>query len=106
MSCGQTILDYGLRSIGIGEKLLPKTEFDLCTQITLIGSGLIWNLYFAFFALLIGFFLANALAVAKMSRNPLLRRPAEWFIFVFRGSPLFIQFFLAYETLVNLAGDA
>ena len=41
MSCGQTILDYGLRSIGIGEKLLPKTEFDLCTQVTLIGSRLI-----------------------------------------------------------------
>jgi polar amino acid transport system permease protein len=26
-------------------------------------------------------------------RNPWLRKPADWFIFVFRGSPLFIQFF-------------
>jgi polar amino acid transport system permease protein len=33
---------------------------------------------------------------------PWLRKPAEWFIFVFRGSPLFIQFFLAYEALVLL----
>ena len=31
-----------------------------------------------------------------------LRRPAEGFIFVFRGSPSFIQFFLAYEALVML----
>ena len=31
-----------------------------------------------------------------------LRRPAEAFIFVFRGSPLFIQFFLAYSALVLL----
>ncbi len=100
--CLQTIQDYGLRSLGIGEKLLPRSEFTLCEQITLIGSGLIWNIYFGALALFFGFFLANALAVAKMSRNPLLRRPAEWFIFVFRGSPLFIQFFLAYETLVML----
>ncbi len=100
--CLQTIQDYGLRSLGIGEKLLPRSEFTLCEQITLIGSGLIWNIYFGALALFFGFFLANALAVAKMSRNPFLRKPAEWFIFVFRGSPLFIQFFLAYETLVML----
>ena len=100
--CLQTIQDYALRSLGIGERLLPRTGFSLCEQITLIGSGLLWNIYFGVLALFFGFFLANALAVAKMSRNPLLRRPAEWFIFVFRGSPLFIQFFLAYETLVML----
>lgn len=102
MSCGQTIIDYGLRSIGIGEKLLPKTDFDLCTQITLIGSGLIWNLYFGFFALLFGFFLANGLALARASDKAWIRKPAEWFIFLFRGSPLFIQFFLAYQLFVML----
>ena len=101
-SCWQTIGDYGLRSIGIGEKLLPKTDFTLCQQVTLIGSGLIWNVYFAVLALGFGFFLANALALAKAAHTPLLRKPAEWFIFVFRGSPLFIQFFLAYELLVLL----
>lgn len=101
-SCWQTIGDYGLRSIGIGEKLLPKTDFTLCQQFTLIGSGLIWNVYFAALALAFGFFFANALALAKAARSPYLRKPAEWFIFVFRGSPLFIQFFLAYELLVLL----
>ena len=102
MSCGQTLFDYGLRAIGIGEKLLPRTEFDLCTQMTLIGSGLIWNLYFGFFALLFGFFLAIGLALAKASERPWTRKPAEWFIFLFRGSPLFIQFFLAYQLFVML----
>ena len=101
-SCWQTIGDYGLRSIGIGEKLLPKTDFTLCQQFTLIGSGLIWNVYFAVSALAFGFFFANALALARAARSPYLRKPAEWFIFVFRGSPLFIQFFLAYELLVLL----
>jgi len=101
-SCWQTIGDYGLRSIGIGERLLPKTDFTLCQQFTLIGSGLIWNVYFAVLALAFGFFFANALALAKAAQSPYLRKPAEWFIFVFRGSPLFIQFFLAYELLVLL----
>jgi polar amino acid transport system permease protein len=40
--------------------------------------------------------------LAKAARNPWLRKPADWFIFVFRGSPLFIQFFIAYELLVLL----
>ena len=102
MTCLETVQAYGLRSIGIGETLLPRSDFTLCQQFTLIGSGLIWNVYFGALALLFGFLFANALALAKMAHSPWLRKPAEWFIFVFRGSPLFIQFFLAYEALVML----
>jgi polar amino acid transport system permease protein len=102
MTCWETIQAYGLRSIGIGENLLPRTDFTLCQQFTLIGSGMIWNLYFGVLALVFGFFLANAIALARTARNPLIRKPADWFVFVFRGSPLFIQFFLAYEALVLL----
>ena len=102
MSCAQTFHDYALRAIGIGERLLPRSDFDLCQQFVLIGSGLIWNLYFGIFALFIGFFIANALALAKASSSPWLRKPANGFIFPFRGSPLFIQFFLIYALLVLL----
>ena len=38
----------------------------------------------------------------KAARNPWVRKPAEWFIFVFRGSPLFIQFFFAYFVFLSL----
>ena len=99
MSCWQTVQDYAFRSIGLGENLLPRTDFTLCQQVTLIGSGLIWNVYFGVLALAFGFFFAVAVALAKSSRHTALRKPADWFVFVFRGSPLFIQFFLAYETL-------
>ncbi len=102
MSCWQTIQDYGLRSLGFGERLLPRSDFTLCEHFVLIGSGMIWNVYFGIFALAIGFFIATALAVAKMSSNRLIRKPAEWFIFVFRGSPLFIQFFFAYFLFLSL----
>jgi len=102
MSCWQTIQDYGLRSLGYGERLLPRSDFTLCEQVTLIGSGMIWNVYFAVLALGTGFFLATALALAKASPRAWLRRPAEGFIFLFRGSPLFIQFFFAYFFFLNL----
>jgi polar amino acid transport system permease protein len=102
MSCVQTIMDYGLRSIGYGERLLPRTDFTLCQQFTLIGSGLIWNIYFGVIALAAGFFLATALALGKGARPAIIRKPSEWFIFVFRGSPLFIQFFFAYFLFLSL----
>jgi polar amino acid transport system permease protein len=95
MTCWDTIMDNGLRSLGIGVKSLPRTDFTICQQFTLIGSGLIWNVYFGVMALAFGFFLANALAVAKAAHSPWIRKPADWFVFVFRGSPLFIQFFVA-----------
>ncbi len=102
MSCLQTIADYGLRSIGIGERLLPRADFTLCQQFTLIGSGMIWNIYFGLLALVFGFFLATAVALGKGSRHWLVRKPSNWFIFIFRGSPLFIQFFFAYFTFLTL----
>lgn len=102
MTCMQTVYDYGLRSVGIGERLLPTTDFTLCQQFTLIGSGMIWNIYFGVIALTAGFLLANALALGKASSNPWLRKPSEWFVFLFRGSPLFIQFFFAYFLFLNL----
>ena len=102
MSCWDTVQAYAFRSIGYGERLLPRDDFTICQQVTLIGSGMIWNIYFGLLALLTGFVLATAVAVAKASDNLWLRRPANWFILVFRGSPLFIQFFLAYFLFLTL----
>ncbi|WP_281984249.1 ABC transporter permease [Thalassorhabdomicrobium marinisediminis] len=105
MECLDTIADYGLRSIGIGERLLPRENFTLCQQFTLIGSGMLWNIYFGVLSLLAGFFLATAVALGKAARNPVLRKSSEWFIFIFRGSPLFIQFFFAYFLFLALKGQ-
>ncbi|MFW2588228.1 ABC transporter permease [Sagittula sp. SSi028] len=102
MSCWDTVQMYAFRSIGYGERLLPREDFTLCQQVTLIGSGMIWNVYFGALALLLGFFLATAVAMGKASPSRWLRKPSEWFIFVFRGSPLFIQFFFAYFAFLSL----
>ena len=52
MSCIETIQAYGLRAFGIGERLLPKGEISLCEQVVLIGSGMLWNIYFAMIAII------------------------------------------------------
>jgi His/Glu/Gln/Arg/opine family amino acid ABC transporter permease subunit len=101
-ACLQTITDYGLRAIGIGKRLLPREDFTLCEQFTLIGSGMIWNVYFGVLALIAGFGFATLLALGKTSNNKVIRKQSEWFIFLFRGSPLFIQFFFGYFLFLKL----
>ena len=99
-TCAESLAEYGLRALGrdFGATLLPKgADITLCDQVVLIGSGMLWNVYFALLAVVLGFGLATAIAAAKGSEHPWLSRPARAFIFVFRGSPLFIQFFFAYE---------
>jgi len=105
MECLDTIADYAFRSMGYGERLLPREGFTLCQQFTLIGSGMIWNIYFGVIALITGFFLATALALGKASQNRALHKLSAWFIFVFRGSPLFIQFFFGYFVFLSLKGQ-
>ncbi|MEM8751373.1 MAG: ABC transporter permease subunit [Pseudomonadota bacterium] len=100
MICGEALSEYAFRSLGYGERLLPRGDITLCDQIVLIGSGMIWNVYFTFVALAAGFALATVVALGKASDNPLFAAPARAFVFVFRGSPLFIQFFLFYEAFV------
>jgi His/Glu/Gln/Arg/opine family amino acid ABC transporter permease subunit len=105
MSCIATIQAYAFRSLGFGERALPTTDFTVCQQATLIGSGMLWNIYFGVAALLAGFVLAVAIALAKGSHHAWLRKPANGFVFVFRGSPLFIQFFFGYFLFLTLKGQ-
>ncbi len=101
-SCLASFQDYGLRAIGYGQRILPKSDITLCDQFALIGSGLIWNVFFGVLAVCLGYWFAMAIAVGKASERGIYRRFSSGFIFLFRGSPLFIQFFFAYELFVLL----
>lgn len=104
-TCAESFEAYALRALGrdYGAPLLPRgLDITICDQVFLIGGGLLWNIYFAATAIAIGFFLAIGVAAAKFSPNKWLSRPASVFIFIFRGSPLFIQFFFFYSAFVLL----
>ncbi|MBT5679481.1 MAG: ABC transporter permease subunit [Marinovum sp.] len=63
---------------------------------------MIWNVYFGAISLFFGFFFAVSLALGQFSDRWWLRLPADWFVFIFRGSPLFIQLFFAYFLFLSL----
>lgn len=74
-------MDFGL----VIEELLPRLPWALALTLILTVSSL-----------LCGLCLALPLALARLSRSPLLFWPAYGFIFYFRGTPFFVQLFLIY----------
>ena len=61
-----------------------------------LWSGLLVTLQLVAISLAAGGAFALPLALARVSFNPLLRWPAQAFIFFFRATPLLIQLFLVY----------
>lgn len=62
----------------------------------------LFNLYFAFASIPVGFVLAIFLALGKASRSPLISRLSRGYIYALRGSPFFIQLFMFYSLMLAL----
>lgn len=71
-------------------------------QIGLFAGPALFNLYFAAASIPLGFVLAVLVALGRNSANPLLSRFCGLYIYAFRGSPLFIQFFMFYSIMLAL----
>lgn len=71
-------------------------------DLAIFAPAALFNIYFAVASIPLGFVLAVFLALGKASPNPLLSRPSRIFIYAFRGSPLFIQFFMFYSLALSL----
>lgn len=70
-------------------------------EIGLFAPAVVFNLYFAFASIPLGFVLAIFLALGKASPNPVINRLSRGYIYAFRGSPLFIQFFMVYSLALS-----
>jgi polar amino acid transport system permease protein len=66
-------------------------------ELGLFAPAVVFNIYFALASIPLGFVLAVFLALGKASANPLISRLSRGYIYAFRGSPLFIQFFMVYS---------
>ncbi|WP_375452484.1 ABC transporter permease subunit [uncultured Devosia sp.] len=71
-------------------------------ELTAFAPAVLFNIYFALVSLPLGFALALLLALGKASPNPLISRLSRIYIYAFRGSPLFIQFFMFYSLALSL----
>lgn len=71
-------------------------------DLAIMAPAVMFNIYFAAASIPLGFVLAVFLALGKASRNPLISRLSRGYIYAFRGSPLFIQFFMFYSLALSL----
>jgi His/Glu/Gln/Arg/opine family amino acid ABC transporter permease subunit len=69
-------------------------------DLELLARPAAFNLYFAFASIPIGFLLAVFVALGKASRSRVLSALSRGYIYAFRGSPLFIQLFMAYSLVL------
>ncbi|WP_300725582.1 ABC transporter permease [Pseudomonas sp.] len=65
-------------------------------------SGVAMTLWLLVASIAIGGILSVPLAVARVSRNPLLRLPVWFYTYVFRGTPLYIQLLILYTGIYSL----
>ncbi|MGV8855557.1 MAG: ABC transporter permease [Devosia sp.] len=70
-------------------------------ELTLFAPAVVFNVYFAVASIPLGFVMAVFLALGKDSANPLISRLSRGYIYAFRGSPLFIQFFMIYSLALS-----
>mgnify|MGYP002634801850 FL=1 len=85
-------LAWGLASLNYG--IIAK-------YIGRVPGGALVTLELVTLAVILGFFVALPTAMMRLSPNPLLRYPAHWFIYFFRGTPLLIQIFFVYYGLAQ-----
>jgi len=71
-------------------------------DIVTLARPALFNVYFALASIPVGFPLAIFLALGKASPNRLISLLSRGYIYAFRGSPLFIQFFMFYSMMLAL----
>ena len=66
-------------------------------------TGLAMTLWLLSASLVIGFLVSIPLSIARVSRNPLVRWPVQFYTYLFRGTPLYIQLLICYTGIYSLA---
>lgn len=66
-------------------------------------TGLAMTLWLLSASLVIGFLVSIPLSIARVSRNPLVRWPVQFYTYLFRGTPLYIQLLICYTGIYSIA---
>jgi histidine transport system permease protein len=65
-------------------------------------SGLSMTLWLFIVSMVLGFFISIPLAIARVSEHFWVRWPVEFYTYLFRGTPLYIQLLICYTGLYGL----
>lgn len=66
-------------------------------------TGVAMTLWLLLISCVIGFCLAVPLAIARNARNPFIRGPVWAYVFVFTGTPLYVQLLIIYTGVYSLS---
>jgi len=66
-------------------------------------TGLAMTMWLLSASLVIGFLVSIPLSIARVSRNPLVRWPVQFYTYLFRGTPLYIQLLICYTGIYSIA---
>lgn len=72
----------------------------ILNDLAVLARPALFNVYFAFASIPVGFLLAIFVALGKASRNPVVSSLSRGYIYAFRGSPFFIQLFMIYSVML------
>ena len=81
-------------------EILQQSPF--IQDVVVFAKPALFNLYFALASIPAGFPFAVLLALGKASPNRLFSVLSRGYIYAFRGSPLFIQFFMCYSIMLAM----
>jgi len=70
------------------------------SDVVTLARPALFNLYFALASIPFGFPFAVLLALGKASGNRIVSGLCSGYLYAFRGSPLFIQFFMIYSVML------
>ncbi|HHY50041.1 MAG TPA: ABC transporter permease subunit [Alphaproteobacteria bacterium] len=79
---------------------MPELLAAIVEDVVVLARPALFNIYFAFASIPVGFVLAIFFALGKASRHPLISAVCRAYIYAFRGSPLFIQLFMIYSFML------
>lgn len=74
----------------------------ILADVVLLARATLFNIYFAFASIPVGFVLAILVALGRRSPNKLVANLCGGYIYAFRGSPFFIQLFMFYSLALAL----
>jgi arginine/lysine/histidine/glutamine transport system substrate-binding and permease protein len=87
------------------EEEKPGFADNLDQWLSLFRRGAIITLQLSLLTLILALLVGTLVGVGSVSRNPILKKLAQGYILIVRGTPLLVQLFIAYYVIATVFND-